>query len=165
MASVTDIRSHRIPNLLTYPATVLAFLYYGWTNGLGGVLFSAEGWTTGLALLLLPFLIGVMGAGDVKLMAAVGAVLGPKRTVAAFLFVCIAGGIYALVVLLVRRKECAAKMTQYVATAKRFLATGLYLPGDNKNKPKSPKLFYGLAIAIGTLVSVSFELMGWALPL
>lgn len=164
-AAISDLRSQKIPNVLTYPAMVLALMYHAWSKGMEGVVFSAEGWSTGLGLLLVPFFLSVMGAGDVKLMAAVGAILGPMRTLNAFLFVCIAGGIYALVVLVIRRRDCVLKIAGYMSMIKEFPTTGSFIPVVANKQVKSPGLSYGLAITIGTITSVSLELMGWVLPL
>ena len=58
---------------------------------------------TGIALLVLPYIMGGMGAGDVKLMGAVGSFLGAKATLGAFLFIALAGGVYSLAIILIRR--------------------------------------------------------------
>jgi prepilin peptidase CpaA len=77
LALITDIRSHKIPNWLTYPTIFLAILLYFDVDGFRGLLFSTEGFGLGLVLLMPFHMLGLMGAGDVKLMGAVGAVLGP----------------------------------------------------------------------------------------
>lgn len=76
-ASVTDIRNHRVPNWLTFSGMVVGLASYFLTGGFGGLLFSAEGLILGFALLIPFYMAGGMGAGDVKLLAAVGALLGP----------------------------------------------------------------------------------------
>ncbi len=86
IASYYDLRYHIIPNLLTYPAMLMALIYYGVTNGMQGFVFSGEGLLVGLVALMLPYLIGWMGAGDAKLMAAVGSILGPWRRIYGFYF-------------------------------------------------------------------------------
>lgn len=98
-AAWCDIRSRRIPNALVFPGAVAGVLFHALlpqeTGGLG-VLGSLAGWGTGLALLLPLYLLRIMGAGDVKLMAMTGAFLGAQGTVGALLCVLLAGGVLAL---------------------------------------------------------------------
>jgi prepilin peptidase CpaA len=76
-ACVTDLRSRRIPNVLTFGASAAAVLFLGVSAGWAGVLWSLEGWAVGCLFFLPWFLLGGMGAGDVKLLAALGAWVGP----------------------------------------------------------------------------------------
>ena len=76
LAAVCDIRSHRIPNLLVLTGLVLGPAWHGWRGGWPGLLLSLEGVAVA-ALALLPYALGGLGAGDVKLLGAVGALMGP----------------------------------------------------------------------------------------
>ncbi len=67
ICAITDLRQRRIPNLLTYPTIISALLAYSFIGGWDGFLFSLGGMAFGFALFLLPYLLGGMGAGDVKL--------------------------------------------------------------------------------------------------
>jgi prepilin peptidase CpaA len=119
----------------------------------------------GIALLILPFLLGIMGAGDVKLMGAVGAILGARGAFIAFLFTGIAGGIYALMILLIKRNECRAWFNRNVTMLKTLIFTGHFIPipaGKNEN---NPRLLYGVAIASGTLFAVFLESLGYVIPI
>jgi prepilin peptidase CpaA len=78
VSAVIDLRTQKIPNLITYPSMVIAFFYHWAFWGGNGLLFSFTGLSVGIALLLLPYLLGGMGAGDAKLMGAVGAMIGAK---------------------------------------------------------------------------------------
>lgn len=73
IAVVTDWREHKIYNKLLVPAFFLALLLHTFQGGLSGLTSSLLGAATGFALLLLPYLMGGMGAGDVKLLAVIGA--------------------------------------------------------------------------------------------
>ncbi|HET8773167.1 MAG TPA: A24 family peptidase, partial [Thermoanaerobaculia bacterium] len=107
VATVVDIRTRRIPNDLT---ATMAGLGIGLSaSGISGVPLWASmlGFVVGLALMMPGHLLGATGAGDVKLMGAVGAIVGPATVVNAFLFTAVAGGILAVVVALRRRRLVA----------------------------------------------------------
>src|SRR5262245_42139787 len=82
--AVLDYRTQKIPNWLTVPAAVLALAYHSLAPGGSGVLFALGGFGIGFALLLLPWLLGGGGMGDVKMLAALGAWMGPVWILAAF---------------------------------------------------------------------------------
>src|SRR5215208_6571446 len=97
-ACVTDLHSRRIPNWLTFgaAAAALATQYAG--GGPVGAQHAMSGWITGLLLFMPLFLLGGMGAGDVKLLAALGAWLGTSDTLFVALYAGIAGGVMAVIV-------------------------------------------------------------------
>ncbi len=99
MAAATDIRSQRIPNYLTVPAALAGLAFHLLAPSGWGILVSLAGFGVGFALLLLPALMGGSGMGDVKLLAALGAWLGPAYTFAAFALAALAAAAMALAVL------------------------------------------------------------------
>jgi prepilin peptidase CpaA len=101
-ACVTDLRSRRIPNVLTFGASVVAVLFGAVSGGLTGLGWSLAGWAVGCALFLPWFLLGGMGAGDVKLMAALGSWAGPSTVIWMALYGAVAGGVFAIAVSLAR---------------------------------------------------------------
>jgi prepilin peptidase CpaA len=95
-ACVTDWRSRRIPNVLTLGAALAAFAVFGVLLGFKGLLTSVSGWLVGCLLFLPWFLLRGMGAGDVKLLAALGAWTGPALVVWVALYAAVAGGVLAV---------------------------------------------------------------------
>jgi prepilin peptidase CpaA len=164
-AAVNDLRFQRIPNLLTYPTMAVAFSYHFMTNGVDGLQFAAEGLALGIAILILPYLMGGMGAGDAKLMGAVGAIIGPRGVFVAFLCTAIVGGIYALILFAVSRQYSRGFFVRYATTLKTFVFTGQFIPIPPAEDEKKPKLCYGVAIALGTLFSVFLESSGYVFPI
>ena len=147
-AVFTDVRTRRIPNWLTGAIVGAAF---GLAFGGGPVtpLRALLGLVVGLALMLPGHVIGATGAGDVKLMAAVGAVVGPDVIFRAFLYSAVAGGVLAVVVALRRgRLGTTLKATTNLVTqpvhAKRAIEAS-----DRANR-----FAYGPAIAVGTFFSL-----------
>jgi prepilin peptidase CpaA len=153
-AAILDLRTGKIPNVLTYLAMVTALAVYGATQGLSGLGFSAAGLGLGLAMLIVPYAMGGMGAGDVKLMAAVGAALGPRGVFNAFLFAALAGGLYAAAVLSVHSGGPRQFFARALGMFKTLLLTkslGASLPPKTAG---APKLYYGVAISLGTACSI-----------
>src|SRR5690242_9497937 len=98
LAVVTDLRTRRIPNALTFGGAVIAAASWTYAEGFAGLGHSALGWLAGVGLFMPLFLVGGMGAGDVKLLGAVGACLGPAGALFTALYSVIAGGALALAV-------------------------------------------------------------------
>jgi prepilin peptidase CpaA len=159
VAAIFDIRTHKIPNLLTFPAILLALCYYTVEHGWAGFLFSAGGLGAGIALLLLPYLMGGMGAGDAKLMGAIGACLGAERTLVAFLFIAPIGCLYALMVVILQRHRFKGYFKQLWLTAQAFMLTRKYVPIESATEAY-PKVYYGTAIAAGTIIFMIMEING-----
>jgi len=151
-AMCTDLRYSRIPNWLTFPAMGVALLAHAWLTGLPGALFSLGGLGIGLGLFLLIHLSGSIGAGDVKLMAAVGALVGPYGALLSALLAIVVGGVYALSAMFYQwgfvttGRKLASAAHGAVLTGEKAWGQELQLPF---------RLRYGLAVAGGTLL---FEL-------
>ena len=118
--------------------------------------FSVQGLALGLAILIVPYVIGGMGAGDAKLLGAVGGILGPGGVFTAFLFTAVVGGVYALI-LLGARGYLTHALRQAVSTIKTFVLTGTFILPSVATRRKNLELYYGFAIAVGTFLSVSWK--------
>lgn len=147
----TDLKYRKIYNAVLLPSFAAALLYHTFTAGLSGLLFSTKGAALGLALLLIPFMLGGMGAGDVKLLAVIGAWQGADFVWLCFLLTALAGGIIAAFQLIKQRRFWLT--LQYVVL--------LFVPGTPKKgalgdltTARAGDTFpYGLAIAAGTLAT------------
>jgi prepilin peptidase CpaA len=92
---VTDLRNRTVPNWLTCAGVLCGLLWYGTTEGLRGAGFSLAGAAVGFASLLVFFFLGGMGGGDVKLMAAFGALVGPRLVFQALIWIALLGAVGA----------------------------------------------------------------------
>lgn len=151
-AVFTDLKSRHIPNILIGAGLVFAFSYHFYTRGVPGLIFGFKGLAVGLAILLVPFIFGGIGAGDVKLLGVVGAFKGIAFAIDTFLWMALWGGALALVLLLVKG--------QLLATLNR-LGRGLFAAGMGfrslgafaSKEEMSIYYPYALAIALGVLTS------------
>ena len=151
-AAVIDLRTRRIPNILT--ATMAAVGIGLAAAGVGRVGLGASllGCLLGLAFMLPGHIFGATGAGDVKLLAAAGALLGPTDTIYAFLYTAIAGGVLALLVAVARRR-----LTQTIGTAGRLIAGDHEVRANIESTASDNRFAYAPAIAIGVvLVALSW---------
>lgn len=116
IAAVLDHRSQRIPNWLSYGGLMLALCLLGFSDGTKGLQFALSGAAVGGGILLPLWLLGGLAAGDVKLMTAVGAFLGPAAAVFATAATLIAGGLLGAAWLIrqkVTQKNTAARTFAY----------------------------------------------------
>jgi prepilin peptidase CpaA len=123
-------------------------------GGLEGFLFSASGLVLGIAVFIVPFLLGGMGAGDTKLMGVVGATLGPKGVFIAALLTCLFGGIYALIISIIHRDISKKTLIRWWKAIKLFIYTRQVVIIPAEMKEKQPELCYGIAIFTGTFFYV-----------
>lgn len=146
-AVAVDLRSRRVPNTVTLGvAAVGVTLAAVRVTGLS-VGEATAGFAVGLLLMLPGHLVGATGAGDVKLMAAFGTLLGPARIGVAFLYTAIAGGILALAVAMARRRTRTTIARAIAVVHTPGVASDIERPTENN------RFAYAPAIAIGALAA------------
>jgi prepilin peptidase CpaA len=149
-ACFTDLRTRRIPNLLTFGAALVAFGFHGLTGGWPALGVSAAGWGVGILLFLPLFLLRGIGGGDVKLLAALGAWVGPGQTVWVALWAGVAGGVFAVVISLMSGYTRHA-FTNVWGLLSYWRVMGMR-PHPTLNleaKPTAPRLPYALPLTAG----------------
>ncbi len=153
-ASAFDVRTRRIPNWLTFGATAAALAYNLFSSGLPGLGLSMAGWITGAALFIPFFVLGGMGAGDVKLVAALGAWVGPLESVWLAIFAAMAGGILGLGLAVARGYFRTALSNMFLMLA-HWRTQGLVpVPGMTLRDSAAPRLAYAIPITIGALCTL-----------
>ena len=154
VACVTDVRSRRIPNLLTFGAAIAAVIVHaaigGW-QGAGGAL---AGWAVGCALFVPFFVLGGMGAGDVKLLAALGAWLGPRDALWLAFYASLAGGVTALGMALAHGYLRTALRNVWNLLTYWWLVGPRPMPALTLEKSEAPRLAYAVPIFIGTVATL-----------
>lgn len=163
LASWIDYSQRRVPNWLNLALIILGFavqaFYFGWS----GMAIGFWGMLTGFGLLIIPWTMHGMGAGDVKLMAAIGVWIGPLLTLYSFGLGAIIGGVAAVVMIVstgrlhmacanlgVIMAKCTSRQTLFTefGSAKSFGITSQLLP-------------YGVPLTVGTLIILSAKMFGW----
>lgn len=153
VATFTDLRNRRIPNWLVLPFMLAGIAVSGWLHGWHGIGQSFAGLGLGVLIYGFLFWLGGMGAGDVKLCAAIGAWIGPNQLFIALVITAMAGGIMVL---------CWAAFGGFLKDL--FTGAGSVVFGWKErgmhrdpelvlSNPLKRKMPYAPAIAIGTLIS------------
>jgi prepilin peptidase CpaA len=146
---ITDIKSRKIFNIITIPSIIFGFIFNIYTSGFDGFLYSGNGLLMGFGLLIIPFLLGGMGAGDVKLMGAIGALMGPNFVFYSFIYTALFGGVIALLIIIKTKGFInLLKSIYFNMILFRSNLGSIIIPNERTSSISFP---YGIAIVLGTL--------------
>ncbi len=152
ICTVTDLKSRKIYNKVIFPSLIFAivanFILFSWS----GLFETILGFALGLVILFIPFYLGGMGAGDVKLLAVIGALKGVSFVYLTAIYMAIVGAIIALVILLF--KKGWAKTIFYYFYSKKH---GLSIPLLLHRKALTDTYPYGVAIATGAVMALVLQ--------
>jgi prepilin peptidase CpaA len=151
VAGYTDWRSRRIPNWLTVPALLLGIAANTLVRGWAGAEDSLLGAGLGLALLLPFVIIRALGAGDWKLVGALGAFLGPRQLMLVLIVTILVNGVMALSMIVWKKrvKQTARNFLHMLAAFATFQMPGRELTLDNPDAVKVP---FGVAVAFAMIL-------------
>jgi prepilin peptidase CpaA len=152
-AAIIDGRQLRVPNWLTFHFAAGGLAFAAWSGGWQGLLWSFAGAGVGLLTLMPLYAIGGMGAGDVKLMAGLGAWMGPVVTLGAFAATAITGGLISLAMVLVSG-EPARHWAMFQMLGREILIVrdpSTLAVRAAERKPTMMLLPYAVPIAIGSI--------------
>ncbi len=159
VAGWTDWRSRRIPNWLTAPTLIAGVILNSVATGWTGAKASLLGAALGLGILLPFVLIRSLGAGDWKLVGALGAFLGPSRLITVLMGTVLIAGLMAVVLIIWKKrvKQTARNLAQMIAG----LFT-LHLPGPevSLDNPESSKIPFGVAVAVTVVLYTVGQALG-----
>lgn len=163
LSVIEDLRRQKIPNLITLPTLVLAIAYHFLSSGLNGLLFSASGLALGLGFFIIPYAMGGMGAGDVKLMGALGAIVGAKGIIITSIMVILAGGVYSLILFALNPRYTVELIKRLWTTLKIFVLTRQFILMPTGADQKMPVLRYAVPIALGVGGYMFMKITGYDL--
>jgi prepilin peptidase CpaA len=153
VAAYIDGKELRVPNWLTYPMVLSGLLYSGLVGGWSGLGDGTLGMLVGLACLLPLYAVGGMGAGDVKLMAGIGAWMGVTATFYAFCVTTVVGAVMAVLMILYSRS-----VSKHYSQLLLILSEWLTIKNPKElsriageRKPSMLLLPYGIPICIGSI--------------
>ncbi|MCI0389408.1 MAG: A24 family peptidase [Acidobacteria bacterium] len=148
-----DVRYRRIPNVVVLATMICGMSANAAINGWRGVLSSLAGCLLAFSLMLLPHIFGALGAGDVKLFASVGAVIGATLVLPTFVIVLITGGAAAVLTSLRAGKLLeTARRVSFIFGSLLIGAPTPRFPIPDDRKQTIP---YGVAITFGSLISMA----------
>jgi prepilin peptidase CpaA len=169
-----DLTRNKIPNYLTFPAIAFGIMSYTLMQSLSGLWFSLLGLLVGLAIFFIPFAMGGMGGGDVKLLGAVGALQGWQFVLSAAILTAFAGGVMAIIYLI-----ATGRLLRMLKKIMGFFLipffSSLYLRfhldflnrvanifyDKNPEKERPSQIPYGAAIAAGVLIQLAIDFFQW----
>ena len=148
-AAVIDVQQRRIPNRLTYPAMGAGVLLRAYFFGWHGLLTALGGCLLAGGIVFVFYAVRAMGAGDVKLLAAIGSLVGPRDALIVVIATAMAGGVMALMYAAYRGRLWTTLGNTF-SIMKFHAQAGLQAhPEANLDNPAALRLPYGLAIAAG----------------
>jgi prepilin peptidase CpaA len=153
IACWTDLRTRRIPNVLTFGAAAAGLAFHAFFSG-SGPLTALAGWITGVLIFAPLFLLRGMGAGDLKLLGALGAWLGPLMAFRIGLWSALAGGLLAIVVALAHGYAGQARRNIWLLLT-HWRVSGI-TPVDSLtlDKGTGPRLAYAVPLMVGLMVAL-----------
>ena len=164
ISAVTDVWKFKVHNVLTLPLLASGLLYHGVMGGTSGLVASLLGFLFGFGVLLVLYILGGMGAGDVKFMAALGAWLGMPLTFYIFIASSLAAGVYAVALVLLYGKVTETWLNLRLA-GYRLMILGRHLGSDDallteviRPDRRQRLIPFTAMIALGLLITV---LLGW----
>lgn len=159
LAAIVDLRIRRVPNYLTVPAAVLGLAYHSLAPNGSGFLFAISGFAVGFAILLLPWILGGGGMGDVKLLAALGVWLGPVLILVAFAGSALFAAVMALMVIFFNTLQHGLMSSQ-----QKYLAAGIpgQVPTDHETALNQAKKRRVVPFAVPVALS-TWCLLAWML--
>jgi prepilin peptidase CpaA len=153
-AAVIDYRTQKIPNWLTVPSAIAALLFHLVSGGGTGFLWALAGFAVGFALLILPWILGGGGMGDVKLLAALGTWLGPIGILPAFGLGAACALIMAIILMVVSTFTAGISSTE-----RRFLNRGGAATAGVAPRKYKRVLPFAVPVAVGTWLVLAWMLM------
>lgn len=147
-----DITKNKVKNMVTLPASLCGLAINTYDQGLDGLWFSIQGCFTPVISLMVFYYINVMGAGDIKLFASIGAVMGLPFVAASFVFSVYIGAVIGAVVLV--RKKIFVQTMKHTLVYITYLLSTRKISAYSAKEDKKTKFNFTVAIVPGTLIQL-----------
>jgi prepilin peptidase CpaA len=155
IAFYTDVKTSRLPNWLSLLGIVAGFVFHGIDNGWHGLLFSFIGLLLGFGIMLILYFFKALGAGDVKLFAAIGAITGTEFVLYAMVYSIIYAGVIGLVIL-IARKEVFSRMFHAIMTLLEVKATKKLETMEQFKRKESYRFPFMYAVLPGVITTLYY---------
>lgn len=153
LGATFDLRTHRIPNALTASSLICGLLFHGATAGWSAMAMASVAGLIGGSIFFIVFAVGGMGAGDIKLMAAVSCIAGFGSLTELFCSTALMGGLFALT-LAICHGRLRSTLVNVGAIIEHHAIAGLQPhPELHLHNSQTLRLPYGLAIAAGCWIT------------
>lgn len=149
-----DTVKAKIPNILNASLAIAGLAFFFHADGWTGILTGLAGLALGIGLLIIPWLMGGMGAGDVKALGALGALLGPSQLIHVFVYMGLIGGVMAILHYLFEHnlREKASEWLRLIKATVLTSDPGMIIP----TKTETLRFPYAAAIAFGYYTYLAF---------
>ncbi|MDW7650956.1 MAG: prepilin peptidase [Bacillota bacterium] len=162
----TDLTERKIYNAVVLSGLVAALILNTMQQGLYlGVTLTMSGFLTGISLLIIPFILGGLGAGDVKMLGMIGAFVGHNLVLQVLIVSAIAGGLFALVSML-RQGMATKRLKTFFIGVGCFVATRKTVHLNNLDDADAEKyaIPYGVALTTGVIIIYIMGSMNYLMP-
>jgi prepilin peptidase CpaA len=156
LALISDLRTYKIKNGIVYTAMLGGLATNFFLYGVRGLSVSFLGMLIPVAALFVLFAVSMLGAGDIKLFSAVGSIMGGRFAVYAMAYSFIAGGIAAIILILVRKN--AAKRVRFLVSYFKscFLTLSILPYSDFEDKTDGSKFHFSFAVLFGSISGILY---------
>jgi prepilin peptidase CpaA len=152
---ITDLRVQKIYNKVVFPCLAVAVTSHTLFYGYNGLKLSLLGFLTGLGILFVPYFLGGIGAGDVKLLALIGSIKGSIFVMNTAIYMALIGGAIAIIIIMLQKETISFIKALFLWAASFFLGTR-YKP-EFSTTVLLKKYPYGIAITAGAAICLIFK--------
>jgi prepilin peptidase CpaA len=152
---ITDLRVQKIYNKVVFPSLAVAVTSHTLFYGYNGLKLSLLGFLTGLGILFVPYFLGGIGAGDVKLLALIGAIKGNIFVMNTAIYMALIGGAIAIIIIMLQKETISFIKALFLWAASFFHGTR-YKP-EFSTTVLLKKYPYGIAITAGAAICLIFK--------
>ena len=160
IAAITDLTTSKVYNVLTIPMVITGLVYHSFTAGMIGFASSFLGLIIGFGLVLLPFVMGGMGGGDVKLLAGIGAWVGVPAILYVFIVAGLMAGVCAIVILLWQKRsvvrlagDVRMMWYQFTSLGQQTATEGWAEHRVVQTQPRRTVIPFGILVALAVILT------------